>query len=183
MKRNPMRIFYLLLALPLLLTLAPESLPEDKPVKLPNIVVILADDLGYGDPGCYNKDSLIATPNMDKLAAQGMRFTDAHSPSVGVHADALWPLDRALLPGGPRSRRACSTGYAPLLIEPGRMTVASLLQAIRLHHRVHRQVAPGAGRRQGDRLCQAAQAGAELRRLRLFLRHSRVARHDTLCLH
>ena len=47
----------------------------------PNIVVILADDLGYGDLGCYNQDSKIPTPNLDRLAAQGMRFTDAHSPS------------------------------------------------------------------------------------------------------
>jgi arylsulfatase A-like enzyme len=47
----------------------------------PNVVVILADDLGYGDPGCYNKDSKIPTRNIDRLAAQGMRFTDAHTPS------------------------------------------------------------------------------------------------------
>ena len=48
----------------------------------PNIVFILADDLGYGDLGCYNKDSKIPTPNLDRLAAQGMRFTDAHTPSA-----------------------------------------------------------------------------------------------------
>ena len=47
----------------------------------PNIVVILADDLGSGDLGCYNKDSKIPTPRMDRLASQGMRFTDAHTPS------------------------------------------------------------------------------------------------------
>ena len=47
----------------------------------PNIVIILADDLGYGDPQVYNSESKIPTPNMDKLADMGMRFTDAHSPS------------------------------------------------------------------------------------------------------
>src|SRR5207245_3634539 len=47
----------------------------------PNIVYILADDLGYGDLGCYNPESKIPTPNLDKLAAQGTRFTDAHAPT------------------------------------------------------------------------------------------------------
>ena len=48
----------------------------------PNIVFILADDLGYGDVACYNRASKIPTPNLDRLAVDGMRFTDAHSPST-----------------------------------------------------------------------------------------------------
>jgi arylsulfatase A-like enzyme len=48
----------------------------------PNIVVILADDMGYGDPVSYNPESRVPTPNIDRLAAEGMRFTDAHSPSA-----------------------------------------------------------------------------------------------------
>jgi arylsulfatase A-like enzyme len=48
----------------------------------PNIVVILADDLGYGDVRCYNDESKVATPNVDRLAAEGMRFTDAHSSTT-----------------------------------------------------------------------------------------------------
>ena len=51
----------------------------DRP--LPNIVYILADDLGYGDVSCYNLESKIQTPHIDRLAAEGMRFTDAHTPS------------------------------------------------------------------------------------------------------
>ena len=47
----------------------------------PNIVYILADDMGYGDMGCNNPDSKIPTPNLDCLAREGMRFTDAHAPS------------------------------------------------------------------------------------------------------
>ena len=47
----------------------------------PNIIIILADDLGYGDPQVYNSESKIPTPNIDKLAEMGMRFTDAHTPS------------------------------------------------------------------------------------------------------
>jgi len=49
--------------------------------KNPNIIIILADDLGYGDPQVYNTESKIPTPNIDKLARAGMRFTDAHAPS------------------------------------------------------------------------------------------------------
>ncbi len=48
---------------------------------LPNIVILYADDLGYGDPGCMNPESKIPTPSLDQLARQGIRFTDAHSSS------------------------------------------------------------------------------------------------------
>jgi hypothetical protein len=48
----------------------------------PNIVYILADDLGYGDVGCYNRASKIPTPELDRLAASGMRFTEAHAPDA-----------------------------------------------------------------------------------------------------
>ncbi len=48
----------------------------------PNILFILADDLGYGDVSCYNAQSKAPTPNIDRLARDGMRFTDAHSPST-----------------------------------------------------------------------------------------------------
>ena len=60
----------------------------------PNIVYILADDLGYGDIGCYNPSSKIPTPNIDRLAKEGMRFTDAHSPSA-----VCTPTRYALLTG------------------------------------------------------------------------------------
>src|SRR5262249_11726620 len=93
----------------------------------PNIVVILADDMGYGDPGCYNPDSKIATPNKDRLAAQGVRFTDAHTPS-----SVCTPTRYGLLTGRYCWRtplaRGVLQGYSPLLIEPGRMTVAALLK-------------------------------------------------------
>ena len=93
----------------------------------PNIVVILADDMGYGDPGCYNKDSRIPTPNIDRLAAQGMRFTDAHTPS-----SVCTPTRYGLLTGRYCWRTTLTKGvlqgYSPLLIEPGRLTVASLLK-------------------------------------------------------
>ena len=55
-------------------------LAEDK-VSKPNVIVILADDMGYGDAACYNEKSKIPTPHLDQMAREGMRFTDAHTPS------------------------------------------------------------------------------------------------------
>ncbi|HSH19715.1 MAG TPA: sulfatase-like hydrolase/transferase [Draconibacterium sp.] len=55
------------------------SQPPQETNQKPNIVFILADDMGYGDPQCYNPDSKIPTPNIDQLAAEGMMFRDAHS--------------------------------------------------------------------------------------------------------
>ena len=53
-----------------------------KPVGQPNIVFVLFDDMGWGQPPCYNPQSALRTPNLDKLASQGMRFHDAHSASA-----------------------------------------------------------------------------------------------------
>ena len=53
-----------------------------KAISRPNIVFILADDMGYGDLACQNPESKIPTPNLDQLATEGMRFTEAHSPSA-----------------------------------------------------------------------------------------------------
>src|SRR5947208_2520248 len=55
---------------------------KEQPKRPLNIVIVLADDMGIGDPACYNPQSKIATPFIDKLATQGMRFTDMHSPSA-----------------------------------------------------------------------------------------------------
>jgi arylsulfatase A len=63
----------------LLAGLAHADAPKEK--RTPNIVVILADDVGYGDLGCYGATK-VRTPNLDRLAAKGMRFTDAHSPAA-----------------------------------------------------------------------------------------------------
>ncbi|MDC2888817.1 sulfatase-like hydrolase/transferase [Psychrosphaera algicola] len=60
-----------------------ETNTQEDPDKaeFPNIIYILADDAGVGDVSSYNPQSKIPTPNLDELAAQGIRFTDAHSPS------------------------------------------------------------------------------------------------------
>lgn len=94
----------------------------------PNIVYILADDLGYGDVSCYNpSEGLISTPNIDGLAAQGMRFTDAHSPS-----SVCTPTRYALLTGqyAFRSRLPVGVlrGYGRSLIDPNSYTVGAFLR-------------------------------------------------------
>ena len=93
----------------------------------PNIIFIMADDMGYGDVGCYNEDSKIPTPNMDRLAREGIRFTDAHS------ADSVCTPSRYGLMTGRYCWRTSLINsvlfnYEPPLIEKGRMTLASLLK-------------------------------------------------------
>ena len=97
------------------------------PAQRPNILFILADDLGYGDVGCYNTNSKIPTPHLDRLATQGMRFTDAHAP-----ASVCSPTRYALLTGRyawrSRLQRGVLAPWDKPLIESGRLTVGSLLQ-------------------------------------------------------
>lgn len=95
-------------------------------VKKPNILFILADDVGYGDLGCYGA-KLVKTPTLDKLAAQGCRFTDAHSPAA-----TCTPTRRAFLTGTYSWRQEPGSSIAPgdaaMTIEPGTSTVASLMK-------------------------------------------------------
>jgi len=91
--------------------------------KNPNIVFIMADDMGYGDPGCYNPDSKTSTPHIDRLAQQGIRFTNAHSPGT-----LCVPARYGLLTGRYPFRTDIAKHQVTSLIEPGRMTIGSLLQ-------------------------------------------------------
>lgn len=93
----------------------------------PNILYILADDLGYGDVSAYNPDSKILTPHIDALAAQGMRFTDAHSPS-SVCTPTRYSILTGRYPWRSRKPVGVLRGYSRTLIEPGRATVAGLLK-------------------------------------------------------
>lgn len=92
----------------------------------PNIVYIMADDMGFGDPGCYGSEK-IPTPNMDRLAHEGMRFTDAHSASA-----VCTPSRYAALTGRycwrTRLKSGVMWGYSPPLIEDDRPTVAKMLR-------------------------------------------------------
>lgn len=90
----------------------------------PNIVLILADDLGYGDVGCYNPRGKIPTPNIDRLASQGLRFTDAHTP-----ASVCVPTRYSLMTGRYSHRRPSRNGSydAGALIEEGIVTLPAML--------------------------------------------------------
>lgn len=88
----------------------------------PNVIVILADDMGYGDVSSYNPSAKIATVNIDRLAEQGIRFTDAHSGG-----SSCIPSRYALMTGRFAVRKSLSLAKGPL-IEEGRMTIASLLR-------------------------------------------------------
>ncbi|MDG1173744.1 MAG: sulfatase-like hydrolase/transferase, partial [Opitutales bacterium] len=94
----------------------------------PNIVLIMCDDLGYGDVQCLNpKHGKIKTPHIDRLAGEGMVFTDAHSGSA-----VCTPTRYGLLTGRyswrTRLQSGVVQGFAPCLIAPDRLTVASLLK-------------------------------------------------------
>lgn len=94
--------------------------------RAPNIVYIIADDLGYGDVGCYNPESKLPTPRIDQLAVEGMRFTDAHS------AASCTPTRYGILTGryAFRSRLPFNVlrPYDPPLIEADRLTVPGFLR-------------------------------------------------------
>ena len=94
--------------------------------ELPNIVVVLADDLGYGDVSALNSESKIPTPNIDSLVSQGMVFLDAHSNS-----SVCTPTRYGLLTGEyawrSRLKRGVLLGYSPSLIPNSKPTLASML--------------------------------------------------------
>ncbi len=107
----------------------------------PNILIILVDDMGYGDPGCFNPESKIATPHIDRLAKEGMRFTDAHAG-----ASICVPSRYSLLSGRMPYRNWNATSAKPsrkgdpnasekkhfpppqLQHEPGRLNLATLMK-------------------------------------------------------
>jgi len=95
--------------------------------KKPNIIYILTDDLGYGDVKVYNKEGKINTPNIDKLAKQGMRFTDAHSPS-GVCTPTRYSIMTGRYPWRSQRPVGVLNGFSRPLMENDRATVASLLK-------------------------------------------------------
>jgi len=100
---------------------------EQKELSYPNIIYILADDMGYGDVSCYNENSKIITPNIDKLAKEGIIFTDAHTSSA-----VCTPTRYGILTGRynwrSKLKSGVLSGYSEPLISQNRMTVGELLQ-------------------------------------------------------
>lgn len=89
----------------------------------PNVLLILLDDMGYGDPGCYNPRSRIATPHIDRLAAEGLRFTDAHAAGSVCH-----PSRYGLLTGSYPWRTDVGRWRQRAVIRPDQETLATLLK-------------------------------------------------------
>ncbi len=118
------------LVLVIILSIIATNCPAESPDnRLPNIVLILADDMGYGDPHCYNDQSKIPTPNIDQLAMSGLRLTDAHTPS-----SVCTPTRYGLLTGRFCWRSPLKQGvlwvWDPPLIEDDRLTLPKMLKEV-----------------------------------------------------
>ncbi|MHC4518402.1 MAG: sulfatase-like hydrolase/transferase [Planctomycetota bacterium] len=94
----------------------------------PNVVFILADDMGYGDLACQNPESKIPTPNLDRLAAEGMRFSDAHSPSA-VCSPTRYGVLTGRYAWRTRLKRGVLWCWDRPLIERDRLTAGKLLKS------------------------------------------------------
>lgn len=100
--------------------------------KQPNIVFILADDMGYGDVRALNPESKVPTPNLDRIAKQGMIFSDAHSGSA-----VCTPTRYGVLTGRycwrTRLKRGVLNGYSSHLVDPDRLTAADVCKQVGYH--------------------------------------------------
>lgn len=97
-----------------------------KSQEFPNIVFVMADDMGYGDPGCYGATKIM-TPAIDKLASEGMRFTDAHSSSA-VCSPSRYSVMTGRYAWRSRLKNGVQCGHGAPLIDSHQPTVASLLK-------------------------------------------------------
>ncbi len=122
-----MNIAHILRPLALIVAIPVAALAATSPARPPNIVLIIADDLGYGDLGCYGAKA-IATPHIDRLAGQGLRFTQAYATSA-----TCTPARYAMFTGEyawrqPPKKTSILDGDAPLALDPTRPTLASFLR-------------------------------------------------------
>lgn len=97
--------------------------------ELPNIVIIYADDLGYGDLSCYNPQAAYQTQHIDRMAAEGIRFTDAHSPST-ICSPSRYGLysGQQIFRSTGRGGGAFEGPGGPSYLKPGTLTIANMLQ-------------------------------------------------------
>jgi arylsulfatase A-like enzyme len=105
-----------------------------KPIeqKNPNIIFVLADDLGYGDISAFNEQGKIITPNIDKMASEGMKFTDAHTTS-SVCTPTRYGIMTGRYNWRSKLKNGVLTGKSKALIPQSRKTVASMLQGQGYH--------------------------------------------------
>ncbi len=123
MKKHASLLFGLILLLA-----SPNASLAAKAQEKPNILIVMVDDMGFGDPGCYNPNSKIPTPTIDRLAREGMRFTDAHAAGPLCH-----PSRYGLLTGRFPFRGNVEAWRTQPTIEQDRMTFASLLHSQGYH--------------------------------------------------
>ena len=108
-----------------MMSLSSQQYSAAQPAVKPNIIIIYADDLGYGDISCYGA-SRVNTPNIDRIAKQGLRFTNAHCTSA-----TSTPSRYSLLTGEYAWRKkgtGVATGDASAIIQPGRTTIATIMK-------------------------------------------------------
>ena len=132
MKIKSVEVTRVFLILIVVLVVQPLAVHGQNKNALPNIIYILADDLGYGDVSAYNPQGKIKTPNIDRLAKEGMRFTDAHS-TASVCTPSRYSILTGRYPWRSRLPIGVLHGYSRTLIESGLPTVASLLKASSYH--------------------------------------------------
>ena len=127
---SAIQFFYFASFCTLLITYGLDSTRADQPtaasdLERPNVIIIMADDLGYGDVSCYGATAL-QTPHIDRLASQGIRFTDGY-----CSASTCTPTRYSMLTGN-YAFRTKGTGIAPpnspAIIQPGTETVASIMK-------------------------------------------------------
>ena len=97
--------------------------------RLPNIIIIYSDDLGYGDLSSYNPKAAYQTPRLDRMAAEGIRFTDAHSPSTICSPSRYGLLSGQLVCRTGRGSHAFEGPGGPSYLKPGELTIAEMLRS------------------------------------------------------
>ena len=97
----------------------------------PNVIFILADDLGYGDISAFNPESKIHTPNIDNLTHSGISFTDAHSSSA-LSTPSRYSIITGRYPWRTTMKSGVLNGFSPAMITPDRRTIAQMKTATAL---------------------------------------------------
>jgi arylsulfatase A-like enzyme len=95
---------------------------------LPNIIIVYADDLGYGDLSCYNSEAAYKTPRLDQMAKEGIMFTDAHSPCTICSPSRYGLLTGNLVCRTGRGTTAFEGPSGPSYIKPGELTIGQMLK-------------------------------------------------------
>ncbi len=109
--------------------LVSELAPKEE-TPLPNIIIIYADDLGFGDLSCYNSKCAYKTPRLDQMASEGIRFTDAHSPST-ICSPSRYGLysGQQIFRSTGRGGGAFEGPGGPSYLKPGTLTIAQMLKS------------------------------------------------------